>query len=367
MRAAILTSPGEQLQIVDDLEAPRPGYGQVVVRVAFSGVCHSQLMEALGLRGADPYLPHLLGHEGTGVVHDVGHGVTKVRSGDRVVLTWIRGDGIDAGGSSYRRQGGVVNAGPVTTFNEVAVVSENRVTRLPDGVPMDVGVLFGCALPTGAGAVMNTLAPKPGSTLVVFGLGGVGICAVAAASRCDLLELIVVDVAPHKLELARQFGATRLVDAGADDPVEAVRAITGGRGADYAVEAAGSAATIERAFASVRERGGRCVFASHPPANQRIVLDPHDLIRGRQIEGTWGGGCQPDRDVPRFAALYLEHRLPFDLLLRDRYPLEQVNTALADLHARRTARPLLVIDATSTEHPSGPDAGVGSSRIAVRP
>lgn len=344
MRAAILTRTGEPLDIVEDLEAPRAGYGQVSVRVACSGVCHSQLMESLGLRGEDRFLPHLLGHEGTGIVDHVGDGVTKVRPGDRVVLTWIKGEGIDAGGANFHRQGAVVNAGPVTTFNEMAVVSENRVVPLPGGVPMDVGVLFGCALPTGAGAVINTLSPEPGSTLVVYGLGGVGICAVAAASRCNLRELIVVDVAPHKLELARHFGATRVVNAGVEDPVKAVRSLTGGRGADYAVEAAGSVATIERAFASVRDGGGRCVFASHPPADQRLSLDPHELIRGRRIEGSWGGGCRPDRDIPRLAALYLEDHLPFELLLRDRYPLEEVNAALSDLHARRTARPLLIID-----------------------
>lgn len=346
MRAAVLTHTGAPLEIVDNIDAPRAERGQVCVRVAYSGVCHSQLMETLGLRGEDRYVPHLLGHEGTGVVQHVGEGVTKVRPGDRVVLTWIRGEGIDAAGASYRWNGRVVNAGSVTTFNELAVVAETRVVPLPAGVPMDVGVLFGCALLTGAGAVINTLAPEPGSTLVVYGLGGVGISALAAASRCGLRDLIAVDVAPHKLELARQFGATRLVNASLQDPVMVIRAITGGLGADYAVEAAGSSATIEQAFASVRDRGGRCVFASHPPSNQRIVLDPHDLIRGRLIEGSWGGGCQPDRDIPRFAALYVKDHLPFELLLRDRYPLEQVNTALTDLKERRTARPLLVIDPT---------------------
>lgn len=345
VRGVVLTRPGSDLEIAADLEAPEPLPGQVCVEVAFSGVCHSQLMEARGLRGDDRHVPHLLGHEGTGIVRSIGTGVTKVAPGDRVVLTWIKGAGADVGGGRYGWHGRIVNAGPVTTFNELAVVSENRVVRLPTGVPMDVGVLFGCALPTGAGVIMNTLKPEPGKTLVVYGLGGVGICALAAASRCDLERLIAVDVEPGKLALARDFGATQVIDASRQEPVEAIRGLTAGRGADYAVDAAGATATIERAFESVRDDGGRCVFASHPPAGKRICLDPHALIRGRRIEGSWGGGCMPDRDIPLLASLCVDGGLPFESLIRDRYPLAEVNRALADLEARRAMRPLLVVAA----------------------
>lgn len=344
MRGVVLTRAGADLEIVTGLEVPQPLHGQVCVQVAFSGVCHSQLMEARGLRGEDRHVPHLLGHEGTGIVRAIGPGVTKVRPNDRVVLTWIKGDGLDVGGGRYGWNGRVVNAGPVTTFNEFAVVAENRVVLLPDGVPMDVGVLFGCAIPTGAGVICNTLKPEPGTTLVVYGLGGVGICALAAASRCNLKRLIAVDVEPVKLALAREFGATHVIDASCEDPVDTIKRLTAGRGADYAVEAAGTTATIESAFASVRDGGGRCVFASHPPVGQRVCLDPHALIRGRRLEGSWGGGCLPDRDVPLLARLYVEDRLPFHLLVRDRYPLGEVNQALADLEARRTMRPLLVVN-----------------------
>ncbi|MBM3954303.1 MAG: zinc-binding dehydrogenase [Planctomycetes bacterium] len=343
MRGVVLTRPGGDLEIATDLEFPEPMHGQVSVQVAFSGVCHSQLMEARGLRGEDRYVPHLLGHEGTGVVRAIGSGVTKVAAGDRVVLTWIKGEGLDVGGGRYGWNGRRVNAGAVTTFNEVAVVAENRVVRLPAGVPMDVGVLLGCALPTGAGVVCNTLQPEPGRTLVVYGLGGVGICALAAASRYGLKRLIAVDVEPGKLSLAHDFGATDVIDASREEPVEVIRGLTDGRGADYAVEAAGGTATIERAFSSVCDDGGRCVFASHPPAGKRICLDPHALIRGRRIEGSWGGGCLPDRDIPLLASLCLDPGLPFRSLVRDRYPLAEVNRALADLETRRAMRPLLVV------------------------
>lgn len=343
MRGVVLTRPGNDLEIVANLNSPEPLHGQVCVEVAFSGVCHSQLMEARGLRGDDRHVPHLLGHEGTGIVKSIGPGVTKVVPGDRVVLTWIKGQGLDVGGGRYGWNGRVVNAGPVTTFNELAVVSENRVVRLPTGVPMDVGVLLGCALPTGAGVICNTLKPEAGKTLVVYGLGGVGICALAAASRYGLERLIAVDVQPAKLALARDFGATHVIDASRQEPVEVIRGLTASRGADYAIEAAGATATIERAFASVRDDGGRCVFASHPPAGKRICLDPHALIRGRQIEGSWGGGCMPDRDIPILAPLCVDNGLPFESLVRDRYPLAEVNRALADLEARRAMRPLLVV------------------------
>jgi S-(hydroxymethyl)glutathione dehydrogenase/alcohol dehydrogenase len=343
LKAAVLFQCGTPLEILEDIELPPPGPGQVSVALSHAGVCHSQLMEVSGGRGPDPYLPHLLGHEGAATVVSVGDGVTKVAPGDQVVLGWIKGTGLDAPGPKYRWRDRLLNAGGVTTFNSHAVVSENRCYRLPAGIPGDVAVLFGCAVPTGAGIALNEIAPEPGASAVVFGLGGIGLVALMAlrAAGCD--PVIAVDVMRDKLDLALECGATAAIDAGAEDPVAAIRRLTGGQGADYAIDAAGRTQTIEQAFQSVRKFGGLCVFASHPPAGEMIRLDPHDLISGKSIRGSWGGASDPERDIPRFAEMYLAGKLPLDRLIRDRFSLEEVNLALASLEQKTSLRPLLIL------------------------
>lgn len=348
MKAAVLSRLGEPLGVMPGIECAAPGRGQVLVKLAYSGVCHSQLMEARGRRGPDAYLPHLLGHEGTGKVVEVGEGVSKVKPDDLVVLGWIKGSGLDGGGVRYRcacmPQG--VNAGGVTTFNEYALVSENRIVPLPAGVPLDIGVLFGCAVPTGAGIITNDLRPTPGSSIAVFGLGGIGMSALMATMLFECAKVIAVDVSADKLSLATSFGATHAIDATQADPISAIRAMTGGLGVDYAVEASGQVSVIEQAFASVRREGGVCVFASHPEHGKRISIDPFELICGKQIRGSWGGSSDPDRDIPMFARLYLEGRLPLEKLITKRYPLEDINEALDDLEHHRVGRPVIEIDTT---------------------
>jgi S-(hydroxymethyl)glutathione dehydrogenase/alcohol dehydrogenase len=213
-------------------------------------------------------------------------------------------------------------------------------------VPLDVAVLFGCAVPTGAGIVRNDLRPAPGSSIAIFGLGGIGMSALMATMLYDCRRVIAVDLSPGKLDLAREFGATDVIDAGAGDPVARIHDLTGGAGVDYAVEASGRGRVIEQAFESVRRGGGLCVFASHPAHGERISIDPYELISGKQIRGSWGGSCKPDEDIPEFARLFREGRLPLEKLLTRRYSLDEINEALDDLEEGRVGRPLIEIDPT---------------------
>jgi len=343
MRAAVLTQINEPLKVWNNIELPALARGQVLVRLAYSGVCHSQLMEARGGRGQDAYLPHLLGHEGTGFVVGVGEGVQKVQINEPVVLTWIKSSGLEGPGVQYSHHGKTINAGGVTTFNELAIVSENRLVPLPKDVPMDVGVLFGCALLTGAGMVLNAIKPRENATLAVFGVGGVGLSAIIASRLTSLKALIAIDVEDDKLQLAKDFGASHIINSAKEDVVSELNKVTAGAGLDYAVEAAGLTSTIELAFRSVKKNGGLCVFASHPPSGEKIQLDPHDLICGKQIQGTWGGSCQPDRDIPLIAELYRKFHIPLEKMISKRYKLADINRALDDLASRRVARPLIEI------------------------
>ena len=349
MKAAVLQALNVPLRMRNDIELPVLRRGQVLVQLAYSGVCHSQLMEAKGKRGEDVYLPHLLGHEGSGVVVETGPDVAKVQSGDRVVLGWIKGSGIEAGGVQYKCPDGILNAGGVTTFNDYAVVSENRCVRVPEGVPMDIAALFGCAVLTGAGIITNSVRPIKGSSIAIFGLGGIGLSALMGLVLFDCAMVIAVDISEDKLQLAEEFGATHTVNAAECDPVQTIRELTDGRGADYTVEAAGRSDTIEKAFDAVRRGGGLCVFASHPSHGSRISLDPFEMICGKQIIGSWGGSSDPDRDIPIYADLYLKGKLPLDRLITHRYSLEEVNQALDDLEQNKVVRPLIAIDSALGE------------------
>ena len=343
MKAAVLYETGRPLVVESDIEVPELRAGQVLVKVHFSGVCHSQLMEARGKRGDDPYLPHMLGHEGSATVLEVGPGVTRFKKDDIVILTWIKCQGADVSQTKYSKGNQIINAGGVTTFSEYSVVSENRCVALPEGVPLDIASLFGCAVLTGAGIVTNTIQPSSKNSLAIFGLGGIGLSALMAACLYECQTLIAVDIEKDKLELAIEFGATHVIDSSMENPVDRIREITEGVGVDYSIEAAGLVKTIEQAFQSVRKSGGKCVFATHPTANEKIMIDPFDLICGKQIQGSWGGDSIPEEDIPKFAQLYRDGKLPLEKLLTRRYSLDQINEALDDLEQRKVGRPLIAL------------------------
>lgn len=341
-RAAVLEMPGNPL-VIKSVELPELLPGQVLVKVFFSGVCRSQLMEARGNRGPDAWLPHLLGHEGSGEVLDVGEGVSKVRPGDQVILGWVKGEGLDAPGAKYLCNGQTINSGRVTTFSNHTIVSESRLVKKPTSLSLDVAVLFGCALPTGAGMVFNELRPAAGSTVVVLGLGGIGLSALMALRAFECKDVIAIDLSDEKLALARDFGATHVLNPLRDKIIDQVLELTAA-GADACVESAGTVASIEMGFALIRKGGGKLLFASHPAEGETIRLAPHDLISGKQIAGSWGGASMPDRDIPRMFQIFGDGNVPLSRLLTKRYRLEEINQALDDLEAGTVFRPLIVMD-----------------------
>jgi S-(hydroxymethyl)glutathione dehydrogenase / alcohol dehydrogenase len=340
--AAVLVEPGRQLELAD-LEIPALKPGQVLVEVAYSGVCHTQLLEARGHRGEDRFLPHCLGHEGSGVVREVSGGVTRVKPGDQVILSWIKGNGADVPGTVYGWNGRSVNAGAITTFATHSVISENRLTPIPAGLSMRHAALVGCAVPTGAGVVFNTAAPRPGQSLVVFGVGGVGACAIAAAKLCGCHPVIAVDVNPDRIALAGALGATALINSRITDPVAIIQGLCPG-GADFAIEATGIPAVMRQALACVRPQGGTAVIVGNAKHGQMLEIDPNELNQGKRLLGTWGGDNIPHRDYPRYAKLIAAGKLNVEPLLGRTYGLLDVNTALDDLERGLCARPLLEIE-----------------------
>ena len=339
-KAAILYELGGPLRI-EEVTVPCLGSGQVLVDVAFSGVCHTQLLEVRGKRGADRFLPHTLGHEGSGTVLEVGRGVTKVKPGEHVVISWIKGIGDDVPSTVYKINDTTVNSGAVSTFMDCMVTCENRVTPIIDAMPLREAALLGCAIPTGAGIVLNTAGLRDGSSVAVFGIGGVGLSAVLAASMTNCTTIIAIDVFDNKLEQARRGGATHVINARDRDPVAAIFGITANRGVDCTIESAGKREAMEAAFQVVREGGGVCVLAGNLPHGERISINPFDLIKGKRIVGTTGGESQLDKDVPRYVDLYLQGKLDLDALISHTCGLDQINRMLDDLEQGKVMRALI--------------------------
>lgn len=337
--AALLVQTGAPLVLAEiDIPALKPG--QVLVEIAYSGACGTQVMEWRGDKGEDKWLPHCLGHEGTGTVLETGSAVTKVKAGDKVVLSWIKGSGIEAGGAVYAWGEQKVNAGGVTTFQRHAVVSENRLTVLPAELPMDLAVLLGCAAPTGMGAVYNVLKAQPGDAVAVFGTGGVGLHAVMAAALVGAMPVIAIDPNPTRRALAPLYGATHVIDPGAADVLTDIKKIAP-QGVDIAVESSGVPAAMEMAVNATRQQGGRAVVIGNARHGAMLSVNPSIFNQGKSLMGTWGGDSVPDRDYGRYARLLGAGRFPVRDLLSKPYALEQADQALQDLASGKIGRPLI--------------------------
>ena len=288
MKAAILVEQNAPL-VVADVEPPTLDVGQVLVKVEYSGICGKQIEEITGRRGEDQFLPHLLGHEGAGVVVDVGPAVRKVKAGDHVVLHWMKGSGIDSPPPRFSWNGTVVSAGWVTTFSEYTGASENRLTPIPPDVQLDVASLLGCAVTTGLGIVFNNIGLKPGQSIAVFGVGGLGLNVVQGAALVNAYPIVAVDLYDQKLEWAVGFGATHTVNSGHGNPRSALVEMSGGRGFDATVDVTGNTGVRQMAY-DLTSNTGKTIFAGVPHHEERITIDSFPLHFGRQMYGSHGGG-----------------------------------------------------------------------------
>jgi S-(hydroxymethyl)glutathione dehydrogenase / alcohol dehydrogenase len=341
--AAVLRKNSESLTI-EELEYPKPVQGQVLVKIAYSGICRSQLMEIDGLRGPDKFIPHLMGHEASGIVIEVGPGVQKVEPGDHVVISWIRGKGLISYGIKLKGRNDLINAGPVTTFSEYSLLSENCVFKINRNIPLKSAALFGCAIPTGAGMVLSQL-PKDLSELsiAVFGLGGIGLSAIQALRSRSATRIFAVDIDQNKLNEIKQLPNVIAINASEPDYLDRLKSLNNGSFVDFSIDATGTTKGIMEAFASIKNFGGLCVFASHPKYGEKIALDPFDLISGKQIKGSWGGGVNMDSDLNALFDLFFETDSILYLLQTREYSFANINEAILDFRNSKVTRPLIKI------------------------
>jgi S-(hydroxymethyl)glutathione dehydrogenase / alcohol dehydrogenase len=339
--AAVLEKINSPLSI-EELTIPGLKLGQVLVKIAYSGICHTQLNEIRGLKGEDKYLPHTLGHEGSGIVKNIGPTVSKVKIGDHVVLTWIKGKGLDVPQTKYQKvDGTIINSGAISTFMEYVVISENRLVAINKKMPLKEAALLGCAIPTGAGIIINTIKLSKGETIAIFGMGGIGLSALLAAKFQKAAIIIAIDVFDNKLDYAIKLGATNIINAKKQDVLSEILKITNKCGVDYAVECAGKKESMEVAFKSVRDKNGICVVTGNLPQGESIAIDPFDLIKGKKIIGTWGGETQPDINIPIFVDWFLNGKIDFKKIISKCYKLAEINEALDSLCGGMPGRPLI--------------------------
>jgi len=337
MRAAILIEQKKPLEMVDNVKLPNTlSVGQVLVKIIYSGICGSQLGEIDGVKGENKYLPHLLGHEASGKVMQIGPGVRHVKPGDKVVLHWRKSVGIESVAPHYVWNDKKVNAGWVTTFNEYAIVSENRLTPIPAHSNMKIAALFGCAVTTGFGVITRNAKLTIGESVVIFGAGGLGLNMVQAAAMVNAYPIIAVDLHQNRLDIAKALGATHTIQSTKQDPKEAIAAILKEHTLDVFIDNTGNPEIIQMGYKMVHNTG-RVVLVGVPKFSQNISIHSLDLHFGKQLIGSHGGDALPHVDIPKYNHLYLNNKLDLDSLITRTYPFEALNQAIQEMRSGELA------------------------------
>ena len=373
IRAAVLSQMGTpppyaktRPLAIEELDLAPPGHGEVLVKIAAAGLCHSDLSVINGDRPRP--LPMVLGHEAAGIVEELGEGVTDLARGDHVILVFVPSCGHCAPcaegrpalcepGFAANSQGTLLsgarrlsrNGAPINhllgcaAFAEYATVSRRSVVKIDKALPFAEAALFGCAVMTGVGAVVNTAQIRAGASTAVVGLGGVGLASVLGAKAAGARHIVAVDLSEEKLALAKSLGATHTFNAGAPDCIEKVREATSG-GVEYAFELAGSARAFESAYKMTR-RGGTTVTAGLPPPTATMPLSPLSMVaEERTLKGSYIGTCVPSRDIPRYVDLYRQGKLAVDRLMTGKLKLDEINEGFDLLHEGKAVRQVIVFD-----------------------
>jgi S-(hydroxymethyl)glutathione dehydrogenase / alcohol dehydrogenase len=338
-KAAILVKNNAPL-VLDEIEIPELVCGQVLVEIHRSSICGAQINEIAGTKGEDRFLPHLLGHEGGGIVLDVGPGVTNVKKGDRVVMHWRKGTGIHAAPAKYKWGDKVVNSGWVTTFTCESIVSENRVTPIGEDIPFEIAALMGCAVTTALGLINNLANVKIGQSIAIMGCGGVGLNVVQGAAMVSADPIIAIDIYDSKLKMAKEFGATHVINSTKQDVEEELRKIVGPKGVDVFVENTGIVKLIELGY-RVTTSIGKVICVGVPRHDQNINIHSLPLHHGKVLTGCEGGDTDPAVDIPRYLNLYRKGKLDLEKVITHRLPFDEINTALDKIRGGEVGRCML--------------------------
>jgi len=344
MKAAILVESRKPL-VVDEIDLPdNLTFGQVLVKIHYSGICGAQINEIEAAKGPDKFLPHLLGHEASATVLEIGPGVKTVKAGDTVVMHWRPSDGIQSETPSYQWKGHKVNSGWVTTFSEYSIASENRLTVIPADFDLKLAPLFGCAVTTAMGVINNDAHVKVGQSVVVFGVGGVGLNIVQAADMVSAYPIIGIDIIEQKLEMAKRFGANHVFNSkNATDLASEIRNIVGSAGADVVIETTGNPRVIELAY-HLTHPDGKTILVGVPKKGDNVSIYTLPIHFNKILKGSHGGNAIPHVDIPRYIRLVESGKMKLDGLITHESSLDEINEAIEVVRSGGAGRVVIAMD-----------------------
>ena len=327
-KAAILEFQNKPL-VIDKIYLPEYlHYGQILVRIKYSGICGSQLGEISGKKGIDKYLPHLLGHEASAEILQVGPGIVDLEAGDNVVLHWRQSKGIQSDPPVYKWNNKKLNAGYVTTFNQYAIVSHNRVTKIAKDFDPRVAALYGCAITTGFGVIENNMNLKIGNSVLVFGAGGVGLNIIQAAKIKGAFPIIAIDLFDNRLKLAKKIGADFILNSKKINNIfTEINKLLGNKKLDFFIDNTGNVEVIQNGY-KLLAKEGRLVLVGVPDSKSDITIHSLDMHFGKSIIGSHGGESIPDEDIPRYINFQNNKSINFNEIITEEFILDDINVAL---------------------------------------
>lgn len=336
MKAAVLEKLNDKLSVTE-VELTELQYGQVLVKNLVSGLCGAQLQEIAGLKGNANFLPHLMGHEGCGIVKKIGPGVNTVKVGDKVVMHWRKGSGIEAPFPKYVLNGKEISSGKVTTLSEYSIVSENRVTSVPQDTPEELCALLGCGLTTALGTVINEAQIKPGESVLILGSGGVGLNLIQAAKLLSAHPIVAVDINETKRDLCKNAGATDFINS-KDGVIEGQF--------DVIIDTTGSPKVISNAIKNLSGIGRMILIGQPKPGEDVVIPLAASLFEGsgKTIKATQGGKTNPVEDIPKYIKLYKSGLIDINKIITHRFNLDQINEAFDILRAGVAGRIMIEIN-----------------------
>ena len=336
-KAAILKKNNSQLSIQKISLYGKLKRGQILVKLKYSGICGKQIDEIKGVGGKDPYLPHLLGHEGSGVVKEIGPDVKKVQKKDKVILHWIKSNGIQSETPKYILNNKSINAGYVTTFNEYAIVSENRVTKIPKGYPLKKASLFGCCATTSLSLVYNELNLTKKDILLVVGIGGLGQIILQAVKNFNTKKVIAADINLSALKKAKKFGADLIIDLNKKKDIEQINNLN----INKSVVTTGNKNAIEKAI-KLMSLPGICYIMGVPPKKSSIKINAWNLMHDQTIKGCLGGNANPQKDIPKFINLDEKKLINLNQTISKTIKLEEINKGIQMFKNKITTGRILI-------------------------
>ena len=332
-RAAVLENFKKKLKIIK-IKIKNPQENQILVKLKYSGVCKSHIMEIDGKRSNKKWLPHMLGHEGSGKVIKIGKNVNNFKIGDKVFLSWIKNNKKDCLNINYLKNKKIINSGKVTTFSTHSIVSSNRVYHLPKNIDYKVGALLGCAFPTGFGIVLNSLPKKKKIKILIIGLGGIGLSSLIAATSLGYEKIDVLEINQNKIIQVKKYLKNKNIIFHKN--IEFIKK----ENYDKVIETSGNIDILSKSLNFVHNKG-KVIFASHPDSKLKIKISPYDLIKGKKIEGSWGGNIKFNRDINKICKILIKSKVIKKLFSNKVYSLSQINLAINDLRKGKSIRPLI--------------------------